>query len=232
MKNIEVILIPEKIDYPEFWMSYHKLINQLSTAKEINGTPYTGNITWEQALRLNLNNGKFFGFKQCTPSCADMRYALFCLYEKHVYDIDGNKLNSVLQKRLFDEITKQRNPFGGEWLGDKFIKKEDGFYLLSHYELDSEGNLIPKITEKIHPNTLMEDGNINLIDWLKFNYTPQGLPTKKVERGNTDYGSPISGSVAGFYAYSFGAGLGCDRSAGDSDSSLGVRTKFLEKPSF
>ena len=235
MKTPQLIKLPERTDYPEFYLSFHRISCPLkNTVKEKGSIEYMGIREWEPAIKLNLNLGKILGITQSTPSLADMRYSLYCLHEKKVYDQYGNKLKPRLQKSLFDEIIKKRNPSRGEWIDNKFEKNsKESYLLLSQHEFDSSGNLVPDHKEELDPDTLMKERNIDIINWLTKNYTPQGLPNKNVKEGRHYYRPPtgrgytvqISGSSNVVFipcdAYPF------DRFPNHPSNYVGVRSKFL-----
>ena len=127
---------------------------------------------------------------------------------------------------LYKEITEVRNPWRANWLDADFKVKGRDLYINYNHILDSNGNLVPKNSEIIDKNTLMNDKTpgISLENFLESNHTSQGLPNKKVKSGDLYYWNPRSdnNSVAGFVASSGGAGLLCDGSPSISYSDLGV----------
>lgn len=111
---------------------------------------------------------------------------------------------------IYNEITELRNPWRAEWLGADFKVKNKKLYINS---------------EVLDKNTLMEDKQISLEDYLFNNHTSQGLPSKKVKSGDLYYWCPRSdnNSVARFDAGSNGASLYCYGNPSTRGSGLGVR---------
>lgn len=111
---------------------------------------------------------------------------------------------------IYKEVTKVRNPWRAEWLDADFKVKNKKLYINS---------------EVLDKNTLMEDKQISLEDYLNNNHTSQGLPSKKVKSGNLYYWYPRSdnNSVARFDAYSDGADLDCYGYPSYWSSNFGVR---------
>ncbi len=184
--------------------------NIAETGLGLDGSKYIGNINWEQAMKLTLKSG----FKPLSP----WEFREFLLY------LSKNNIT------MFEDFTKQTEPYRGVWIDAKFEKGQDELlYLLSNHELDSSGNLIPAYKEKLVANTLMKDKDpgINLMDWLKKNYTPQGLVSKHVAEGSLNSWYPRNGAVAWFVAGSGGVGFYCIWDPGSSDSGLGVAVQNI-----
>lgn len=111
---------------------------------------------------------------------------------------------------IYKEITEVRNPWRAEWLDADFKVKNKKLHINS---------------EVLDKNTLMEDKQISLEDYLFNNHTSQGLPSKKVKSGDLYYWYPRSdnNSVAGFDADSNRAYLVCYWGPSGRGSNLGVR---------
>jgi hypothetical protein len=130
--------------------------------------------------------------------------------------------------KICNEITEVRKPWRGEWLDADFKVVNEEICINYYHVLDSNRTLIPKDSEILDKNTLMEDKTpgISLEDYLDNNHTSQGLPSKNVKSGDLYYWCPRSdnNSVAGFDAGSGGAILRCGRWVPSGrDSNLGVR---------
>jgi hypothetical protein len=127
---------------------------------------------------------------------------------------------------LYKEITEVRNPWRTNWLDADFKVKGKDLYINYNHVLDTSGNLVPKNSEVLDKNTLMNDKipGISLENFLEENHTSQGLPNKKVKSGDLYYWNPRSdnNSVARFSASSSRAGLICGRDPSYSNSVLGV----------
>ncbi len=127
---------------------------------------------------------------------------------------------------IYKEITEVRSPWRSEWIDADFKVINKKLHINYHHVLDSNGNLIPKNSELLDKDVLMEDKTpgISLEDYLYNNHTSQGLPSKKVESGELYYYCPRNdnNSVAWFSANSGRADLNCGRSPSDQVPSLGV----------
>ncbi|MBI2003887.1 hypothetical protein HYS72_00280 [Candidatus Pacearchaeota archaeon] len=139
--------------------------------------------------------------------------------------IEFLKYTQENHKDIYNEITEVRNPWRSEWLDADFKVKNKKLYINYNHKLDLNGNLIPKNSEILNKNTLMEDKmpGISLENWLK-NPTKQGLPNKNIKSGDLSYWYPRSNnnSVAWFYANVGWAGFDCNWYPSNSPSSLGV----------
>ena len=130
-------------------------------------------------------------------------------------------------KDIYDEITGVKNPRRAEWIDADFKVKNKKLYINYNHVLDLNGNLIPKNSEILDENTLMEDKSpgISLEDYLNSDYTKQGFPNKKVSSEYLYYWYPRSNnnSVVRFDAGSVGAFLYCDGDPSLASPDLGVR---------
>jgi len=141
------------------------------------------------------------------------------------YNGKGTKINKKELDDLFDEITKVKDPARAEWLDADFKVINDTLHI--NYEHKLINNILtPKYSEPLE-KCLMEDKTpgIDIKSWLK-NANKQGLPLKNISNGKLYYECPGSdnNSVAGFFADSDWAYLGCSRNPGSSGSALGVRS--------
>jgi len=140
-----------------------------------------------------------------------------------VKDAPQSEVESIL-----DDILTVKAPYSGEWLDADFKVKgklmSKKLYINYNHELKG-GNLEPKNSELLE-ESLMKDmtPGIDLDSWLN-NPTKQGLPQKKISKGNLYYWYPRDddNSVAGFVANSDGASLYCDGTPGGRGAGLGVR---------
>lgn len=115
---------------------------------------------------------------------------------------------------IYKDITEKRDPWRSEWLDAYFEQRDDGMYVLTKNKFNSQ-----KLEQ-----CLMEDKTpgIDIESWLK-NPTSQGLPNKKIKKGNLYYWYPRNGAVARFDAGSDWAYFDCLRYPSNSYASLGVR---------
>ncbi len=118
-------------------------------------------------------------------------------------------------QELYNEITEVRSPGRANWIDAYFEKKDEVLYILTHNKAKSE-----KLED-----CLMDDKTpgINLGDWVSGkSVANQGLPSKKISKGDLYYWHPRDGQVAGFGADSVRAVLLCDWYPSYRDSVLGV----------
>lgn len=127
---------------------------------------------------------------------------------------------------LYREITEVRNSWRANWLDADFKVKDGKLHINYNHFLDNNGILVPKNSEVLDKNTLMNDKTpgISLEDYILKNHTSQGLPSKKVKSGSLYYWYPRSddNSVAGICADSKEVDLDCYGDPSDGVSGLGV----------
>jgi hypothetical protein len=150
--------------------------------------------------------------------------------KKPLFDASGNSVSIKETQEIYLHLIKDHLAiYGGQagtwtWL-DAFFKNENRtIKLLSeHRTIINNGNktLKPQETKNLEI-CLTEDCFSDLI------FNSQGLPIKKSSQQKSFQGknlyfwSPRDMRVAGFYAYSVGAGLRCSWGPSGQDSSLGV----------
>jgi hypothetical protein len=137
-----------------------------------------------------------------------------------VYNAAGKQVEKQKLDSILDEILTARNPWRAEWLDARFLNKQKQQYIT--YGRFSQSGGIKEVTEELDGDTLMEDKQISLEDWLE-NPTRQGLPREDVKPGSLYYWHQRVNSVARFFADAVGAGLDCYGVPRGSDSALGVR---------
>ena len=127
-------------------------------------------------------------------------------------------------QEIYNEITQVREPWRAEWL-DADFKLVNGVLNINYNHTIQNGKLIPRNSEPLDGNTLMENRTpgISLEDWLKFP-TSQGFPRKDIVKGDLYYWAPMSdnNSVARVNDYSDRADLYCSRNPSSRNSDLGV----------
>jgi len=146
----------------------------------------------------------------------------FMSYVKYLLSGKVNGLAESERKNILDDILKLGN-YRGNWLNAKFVKNSKGFNGLG-MEI-AIFNSAGKADTKIEPleQCLWQDC------WADINSgNNQGLLTKQYgssykQGKNVYFWYPRETAVAGFDADSGRADLACDRDAGDSYPSLGVR---------
>lgn len=135
-------------------------------------------------------------------------------------------------QNIYKEITEVRFPWRAERLDADFKVKDFKLYINYNHILDSNGRLIPKNSEILDENTLMQDRSpgISLEDWLE-NPTRQGLPTKDFKKGSLYYRCPRKEGnlVVRFDADCYASGIFCDGISFSKHPYLGVRAVKEEK---
>lgn len=123
-------------------------------------------------------------------------------------------------KQIFDDITKQRNPYRAENFDAYFETVKEKKYI-SYHIFDSQGR-IQKVTEPLE-KCLMQNRlpGIDLEEYL-LNHTHQGLPKINIKKGRVFYRCPEDCTVARFGAGPKGTDLFCVYPR-YSDNELGVR---------
>ena len=149
---------------------------------------------------------------------------LSLLKSGNAYDGTGRKIAKGKLTTLLKDIVEVRDPYRAEWLDADFKVVSGDLHINYEHQLVG-GILKPTYSEPLE-SFLMEgkQPGIDLNDWIS-RATKQGLPPTDVKNGRLWYYSPMDDnkSVALFYAYSGGAGLGCGRDPAGTYPSLGVR---------
>ncbi len=145
----------------------------------------------------------------------------------------GNIIAPAECLQIYEEITKVRNPWRGEWLDASFSmqgKRLRKKWHITYNKINPDGT-IQRITEPLDDDALMENKIPGIdLEQLLANASSQGLPKTNIPAGNLYYWGPVDSSVAGFGANSVRANLGCSGGATYSDAELGVRrAKILAK---
>ena len=123
------------------------------------------------------------------------------------------KYARVDDQKLYNEITEIRSPWRAERLDALFDENEGELDIITHNGRNRLNKLV------LRENQLP---GISMDSWLGEN-TKQGLPSKKVEKGNLFYSAPRDGAVASFDAFDVRSGLDCYWLPSGRDSDLGVR---------
>ena len=132
---------------------------------------------------------------------------------------------------IYNEMIQAGDSWKAEWLDANFKLKNDKLHINYNHKLDSNGNLIPKNSEILDKNTLMQDEKlgISLENWLEGS-TNQGLPIKCFEDGILHYWHPRSDNnlVAWFNVVVGKNYLNCCGNPFYVNSDLGVRAVKIE----
>jgi len=125
-------------------------------------------------------------------------------------------------RRVYNKITKARDPWKGEWLDAKFYAKDDELWVAYNHIINLKGDLEAKGNEKLEGQLMRDEDVVSLEHWLN-NPTKQGLPQENPEQEDLWYWPPKENKVAKFIANGICAGLNCESDHSYSHSDLGVR---------
>ena len=200
---------------------------QNTATEQTSGRGYIGSINHEQALNLNV---ALESFTLAPRYFIDL---LGLLNSKTARGGTGNIIAPAECLQIYEEITKVRNPWRGEWLDASFSmqgKRLRKKWHITYNKINPDGT-IQRITEPLDDDALMENKIPGIdLEQLLANASSQGLPKTNIPAGNLYYWGPVDSSVAGFGANSVRANLGCSGGATYSDAELGVRrAKILAK---
>jgi len=161
-------------------------------------------LNWNDSHKALEDEGR----RMLTPS--EFRATL-----KHLVSNPRNREHT----QIYNEITEVKSPWRAEWIDAYFEQRDDGMYLLT-------GNKTK--AEKLDKSTLMNDRTpgISLDSWIEGSdeeVTSQGLPSKKITKGDLYHWYPRNNVVAIFYALSVRALLYFGRLPSFGCDDLGVR---------
>ena len=197
-------------------------------AKDTLERGYVGDITWTEALLINL------GLGNSTPSIRENTDYLKLLFqgsrgEIDVYNVSGNQVEPELLGKYLQDSVGVRQPWREEWFGAEFNVK-DGKLYLNYNHAHKNDSLVPENSEPLDEDTLMVFPRfISLESW--FNHpTSQGLPRKNVGEGELGYARPEFNGVGRFYVCEGNgdgkAELNCYGFRFNRENNLGVRSVF------
>ena len=216
--------------YHNHYVGLHKVSSSLikvqelpliDTAKEQDGAPYLGKITYTDAERITIfPNPRIF---------VDFLNALYRGKEgkKQILDAVGNALQQEVLRKAWNEVLEKRFPWRGEYLNHAY--SNTGRDLFVTYNISKTKSTLEH-TEPLE-DCLMEDvSDMDIFDWLD-RANSQGLPPRDVARTNIkenklNYCYPRTNSVARFGADADRVGLVCVRVPQGSSAGLGVRAVF------
>jgi len=203
-------------------------INYKNTAKDSLNRGFIGNNNWYQSMMLP----QFLGVKT-TNMNEEVDYFHFLYLGSQnkikVYDVSGKKIDSNLCEKLLMDSIKVQSPWRANYIDADYKVGKKCSEVHSDHTFNKQGKIINYKSEVLDKNTLMEDKQIDVIDFITKNHTPQRLVSKNVPSGNFNFYYPRSdnNSVAGFDASSVRADLYCIRDPSYRDSDLGVRSVKL-----
>ncbi len=205
-------------------------INYKNTSKDSLGREFIGKNNWKQSMMLP----QFLGVK-ATNLSEELDY-LHLLYlgsqnKIKVFDVSGKKVDSKLCEKLLMDSIKVQSPWRANWVDADYKTGEKGLEIHSNHVFDKQGKIINYKSEVVDSNTLMEDKQIDVVDYITKNHTSQGHVTGKVKKGTFYFWHPRSdnNSVAGFGAGSDRAVLVCGWGPSYWGSFLGVRAAKLRE---
>jgi len=203
-------------------------INYQNTSKDSLGRDFVGNNNWEESLRLVQSLGV-----KATNLKEEFDY-LHLIYlgsqnKIKVYDVSGKRVDSKLCEKLLMDSIKVQAPWRGNWIDADYKVEKNGLKVHSNHLFDKEGNITDFKSEVLDGNTLREDKQIDVIDYLTKNHTSQGHVSVKVKSGSFYFWSPgkDNNSVARFDAGSYWAVLVCNGYPQGRYANLGVRAAKL-----
>ncbi|MEA3414308.1 MAG: hypothetical protein U9Q99_02170 [Nanoarchaeota archaeon] len=197
----------------------------IQTSKDSLGREFAGNIDWIEAGMLNQ------ALEVKTPYAkqeVDYLHALYLASEKQLQlrYVKGNLIKPDLAKKLFEDKVKKQSPWRASWLDNDF--KTNGEDLEVHYNhiFYRKKKIIDYKSEVLDKDTLIENKQIDVLDYITKNHTSQGLISKDVKLGkfySYNLGED-NNSVAGFYAVDNRAYFVCDRNPANRLSYFGVES--------
>jgi hypothetical protein len=206
-------------------------INYENISKDSLGREFIGENNWSDSLKLNLGLGNKTMNTQEFTDAGKLLY-LGMQGEIKVYNAKGDQIKQETLKGYFEDIFQAKSPWRAEWIDADFKSKNDKLYINFNHRLNNQGILVPKNSQILAKNTLMQDKTpgISLESWIG-NPTRQGLPKDSTNEGDLHYWSPgnDNNSVARFDASSVRAGLNCYGDPSSWYSFLGVRAAKLRE---
>lgn len=186
-------------------------INYKNTSKDSLGREFVGDNNWKQSMMLP----QFLGVK-ATNLNEEVDY-LHLLYlgsqnKIKVYDNLGKQVDSKLCEKLLMDTIKPQEPWRGNWIdadyktkliaGDGEVSDKKILEVHSNHSFDKKGKIINYKSEVLDSDTLMEDKQIDAIDYITKNHTSQGQISNSVKSGDFYSYFPRSdnNSVSGLYA--------------------------------
>jgi len=110
-----------------------------------------------------------------------------------VYDVSGRQVNSKLcEKFLIDSIAEQ-SPSRREHVDATYEVGENGLEVHSRHIFNKDRKIIGYTSEVLDEDTLMEDKQIDAINYITKNHTSQGYFSKKVKPGSFCFCYPRKG---------------------------------------
>ena len=194
--------------------------NEILNLNLDNDQGYLGNITHDQALKLNRALNKH---TLSVRYANDLLYFLYLINDgkKKAFDENGNSLDSRVTNWLLHDMVERRVPYRAEFFSDRYILKNDVFSVI--YERAIDDGTVRETVEQLDEDTLMQSfAKINFEDWVN-SPTSQGLPRKNIRAGDLSYYSPTDNSVAWLGAGAGGLILDCNWGPLGSSSGLGMR---------
>lgn len=199
-------------------------INYKNTTKDSLKREFVGNNNWKQSMMLS----QFLGVKATNLKEEVDYFHLLYLGSQDkikVYDVSGKELDSKLCEKLLMDSIKVQSPWRGNWVDADYKIGEKGLEVHSNHIFDKQGDIRGYKSEVLEGNTLIEDKQIDAIDYITKNHTSQGQISKNIKSGNFYSYFPRSdnNSVSRFYAGPNWADLNSNGDPSNWNPDIGVR---------
>jgi len=178
------------------------------------------NLTWLETLKiLHQEDSVMLNLRQYIDF-------LNILKSGTAYDANGDRIFEEKVVEILNNIYAVRDPWRAEWLNNKFTIRGETT-TIDYYKFNSDDQPII-MPDKLDQDTLMEDKQIDLDEWLSDANT-QGLPRKDIARGNVYFWYLREGGATWFNANSGAIDLILHGSPSFLATWLGVRPAKLIK---
>lgn len=198
-------------------------INYKNTSKDSLNREFIGNNNWTESMILP----QYLGVKSKNMSEEVDYLNLLYLGSQNkikVFDVSGKQVDSKLCEKLLMDKIKVQSPWRSNWIDANYKTGEQGLEVHSNHTFDKKGKIIDYKSEVLSEDTLKENEQIDVIDFITKNHTSQGQISKDVKSGDFYSYPPGSdnNSVSGLYADSGRADLDSYRIPSIRDSGIGV----------
>ena len=165
-------------------------VNYKNTSKDSLGREFVGNNNWKESMMLP----QFLGVKATNLNEeVDYMHLLYLGSQNKikVYDVSGKQVDSKLCEKLLMDKIQPKAPWRANWIDADYKTGEQGLEVHSNHIFDKQGNIINYKSEILSEDTLKENKQIDVINFITKNHTSQGQISKNVKSGD-------------FYSYSPG----------------------------
>ena len=192
---------------------------------------FASNLDWGQAGMLNQALGVRTPWSK---EEADYMLALHLASQGQLqlYDNSGKPVDSKLCKKLFDDKAKRfddrartQSPLRGSWLDDDIKINDNKFEVHYNNIFDMLRNVVNYKSDVLDKDTLLENKQIDFVDYIIRNHTSQGLISKYVKFGDFHFSSiKRDNFVLRFGAFDDSTGLFFDNPFFHYNSHIGVES--------